>query len=288
MVLTELETRLLEKLAPRLYTAILYEISLHTGILQEIRIRLNQHLAITVQGKSIQLSTLCTVADLEETLANLCSNSLYSHSETIREGYICVEGGIRVGICGRAVTSEDRITAVRDIHYICIRIPHRFPGAADDLFNRLEEENFQVNALIFGKPGSGKTTVLRELILKLSECDSPKKIAVIDTRFELTAGLPIKGMVDILSGYPRHKGILNAVRTLAPEYIVCDEIMTEEDYTAVKNCVGSGVYICASIHGNPDDIQTRIERIDGLAECFSIYYDAKDSRRLALEYCDDL
>ena len=99
MLITELETRLLKKLTPRLYNAVLQEISLRTGVLQEVRLRIYQHLAITIQGKSVQLDIVCNPEDLTQTLTRLCSNSLYSHSETIREGYICVEYGIRVGVC---------------------------------------------------------------------------------------------------------------------------------------------------------------------------------------------
>lgn len=280
MLITELETRLLKKLTPRLYNAVLHEISLRTGVLQEVRLRIYQHLAITIQGKSVQLDIVCNPEDLTQTLTRLCSNSLYSHSETIREGYICVEDGIRVGVCGRAVTQDGKITAIRDIHYLCIRIPHRFPGAADELFHCLADENFHANALICGKPGSGKTTLLRELIVEFSECQEPKRIAVIDTRFELTGGLQLRGMVDILRGYPRHSGILCAVRTLSPDYIICDEIMSDEDLKAVKVCIGSGVYICASVHGEADEILRANNGIGELAKYFSICYDCRYSDAL--------
>lgn len=283
MKLTELETRLLTKLPDRLYTAIHNEIALHKGVLQEIRLRVKQYLAISIHGRTIQLNIQCTEDDLEETLDNLCCNSLYSHAETIREGYIYIEGGIRAGVCGRAVTEEGRITAVRDLQYICIRIPHRFPGAADTLFSLMEKNRFCDNVLIYGKPGSGKTTILRELIMKLSECDAPKKVAVIDTRFELTADLPIRGMVDILSGYPRSQGILTAVRVLSPEYILCDEIMTTEDWAAIRTCMGSGVYVCASVHASSFDELKQNNSVSDIVNCFGIFYESLISHNEIME-----
>ena len=273
MNLTELEKNVLHKLPVRIFDAIKHVITLNPGILQEIRLRVNQYTAVTINGKNIQLTAKCTNQELSETLAILCENSLYSHSETIRDGYICAEGGIRVGVCGRAIIEMGRISAVRDLQYICIRIPHRFPGAADNLFGIMGNNNFANHVLIYGKPGSGKTTILRELILKLSECSSPKKVAVVDTRFELTSGLPLKGMVDVLSGYPRSSGIIMAVQTLSPEYIICDEIITAEDVSAVKTCIGSGVYICTSVHGNSLEDVKQNRNISDICNQFGIFYE---------------
>ena len=90
-------------------------------------------------------------------------------------------GGHRVGVCGTAVYEENRVSGIRDISSLNIRIAREVYGAADELLRELDKEISGL--LIAGPPSSGKTTILRDLARQLSI--KGKKVVVIDERGEL-------------------------------------------------------------------------------------------------------
>ena len=215
--------------------------------IEEIRIRKEKRVCVTLDGRNYMLSTHCTAETFHKCLQTLCENSLYSHAETIREGYISVEGNIRVGVCGQAVLRDGKLTGVREITSLCIRLPHRIFGIAEPLYTRMREGGFHDNVLIYSLPGQGKTTMLRELIPYLAAGEEALRLAVIDTRYELYTG-SADDMADVLYGYPRSMGMECAIRTLAPQMIMCDELMTAEDLSALEECVRCGIPVCATMH----------------------------------------
>ncbi len=271
--MTEIETKALSYLPPRLADAVVQTVSLHNTAVDEIRLRENRLLSLTTAQANISCSLTCTREEIARTVAKLCGNSLYSHSESIRDGYILTDCGIRVGVCGHAVISDGKITLVRDITSLNIRIPHRVPGAADRLYSFMRQEKGK-NVLIYSAPGMGKTTVLRELIPLLSSAEDPHRIAVIDTRYELCVDQAVPDMTDVFLGYPRYEGILSAVRTMSPEYILCDEISTEQDVRALSYAHSAGISVCATIHAKAFPELTQIALIAPLlnAQLFDLAY----------------
>ena len=154
---------------------------------------------------------------------------------------------------------------VQQITALCIRIPHRYPEAGREICRLLAEREFRDSVLVYSAPGRGKTTLLREIAAGLANPPEPKRVAVVDTRYELGTGLETVCMLDLLSGYPRSIGMEIALRTLAPEYIICDEIASEGDRQALLACADSGICICASVHaGSPEELyRTRIWQAAG-------------------------
>lgn len=195
--------------------------------------------------------------DLEEAFRLLCGNSVYAHQQEIRNGFVVLKGGHRAGICGTAVIENGTVANLRDISSINLRIARQVRGAADEALAAVTENGCVCGTLIFGPPGCGKTTVLRDIARQLSGDGGMARrlrVAIVDERGELaatSAGEPQNEFgpgCDVLDGYPKGEGILQAVRSLSPDVIVCDEIGGEDDARAVIASLNAGVTIIASAH----------------------------------------
>lgn len=188
-----------------------------------------------------------TADDVRNIVSGLCHYSLHSYSKELREGYIVLSGGVRVGIAGRvSETSGQMLTEYSSLNF---RISRSIKGCAEELF--LKTGSGAGSVLICGGVNSGKTTLLRDLC---RICGSRMKTVLIDERNELSScsgGIPqndVGGLTDILTGSTRSEGILMAIRTLSPEIIFCDEISDENDAEAILRGYGSGVRFAATIH----------------------------------------
>ncbi len=220
------------------------------GEICEIRIREGRRLTLTtVEGGYNRLSSLCVDKDtLRQTVAALCDHSLHAHMDTIREGYIALSDGVRVGVAGRAVSEDGVICNVAEITSLCIRIPAAARRVDGPVFRQLRRGGFRESYLFFSPPGVGKTTLLRDLALSLSQ-DAGLRVALIDSRCELAnERLASADHIDIYSGYPKGKAIELATRTMNPQYIICDEIGTLEEALALLAVENAGVPLLASAH----------------------------------------
>jgi len=240
------EDMALSYIPPALSESVRRTMALYKGKVSEIRMRTGAPVYITADNKNISCNIGATYSEIQWTVRSLCGNSMYSHSETIREGYICTEGGLRAGVCGRAVTERNNILSIADISSVCIRIPHRIKGAESNIIRLIL--NDRSGMIFYSKPGVGKTTMLREISATLASPPFNFRVAVVDTRFEICGALNGSFSIDILGGYPRAKGIETALRTLSPEFIICDEIGNSDDAEAIVNAAGAGVPIIASAH----------------------------------------
>ncbi len=210
-------------------------------------------------------------ASVEQCFMELCGHSVYSHSDSIANGYISLSGGHRAGLCGTAVINGGRINGMRDISSICLRIASEHPKCAQGLCEALFPEGQVLNGglLLVGAPCSGKTTMLRDIARYLTCGAERHKVVIIDERGEIAA--MHKGTTpfascrycDILDGFPKADGIIRALRCLSPQVIICDEIGSKEDISAIAECVNAGVCLISSIHaGSLQELSRRPTAIE--------------------------
>lgn len=202
--------------------------------------------------------------DLELILENASESSLYAYARDIREGFITLKGGHRMGICGRAVRDGDKLINLKDISGINIRVAREIKGCGEKLVGMILDGGFK-NTLIISPPGYGKTTLLRDTA-RIFGNTSGFRPAVIDSRFELGAEYKGEAQLDIgarsflLSGYTRKEGFLHGIRSLSSNLIICDEIGSEEDVKYLEYGVLSGVGVVATSHGKEDISNSMLKR----------------------------
>ena len=219
------------------------------NFVEEIRLRCNRESSIVSGGKNIMLGVILDGNELNDILKSMCGGSLYAYSDTINQGYISLPDGVRVGVCGRAACEENRIIGVYDITSLCIRIPHRTRRVGGRICSLLSEFKYTKGVLVYSPPGVGKTTVLRGVAAILSGGSDPLRTVIIDTRGELAYLSDSSSLcLDILSGYPRRKGVEIATRTLNPQVIICDEIGDYEEAMSLVSSHNCGVPLVASAH----------------------------------------
>lgn len=222
---------------------------------QEIRLRTEQPLQFTIRGRLVPaaqflpgatLPPVVTGDLLQQSFLKLCDHSVFAYETELRQGYLTIAGGHRVGISGcwhdgyfSVVTSLN----LRVARWVTCRIPEQ---VCDYLQNKGE------GLLVAGAPGSGKTTFLRTLMQYLGT--ENKIVCVVDERGELTAGmhegLPRAAHLhcDVYTQCTKEAGILMALRCMNPQYIVCDELGTPAEARALEQGLASGVAFLASVH----------------------------------------
>lgn len=245
--------------------------------IQEIRLRVNRPAAVSMKNairyvtESGQLTydpdsaVKVSEQDLQRTFESVCRYSVHSFQREISNGFITVRGGHRVGICGTSVIVGDTIENVKNISSLNFRIARQAIGCADELCRRVFGEGL-CSLLIAGAPSSGKTTMLRDTARILGE---RYRTALIDERGELAAvseGIPQNGIginTDVFDGYDKPRGIITALRVMAPQIIICDEIGSEEDFAAIRSASYSGVCIAASVHAaDMDELSRKVTDLD--------------------------
>ncbi len=218
--------------------------------LREIRIKAECPLLLySASGRQIYPQTVHTISDIETTFRKVCASSAYSHRNEIRSGFVTLPGGHRVGIMGTAVLgAEGTVEGIRNVYGLSFRISRQFDTETEGVLAQILQQDRIRNLMLLGPPCSGKTTVLRSIAKRLSE---QVPVSVIDEREELfPPSHPVPVGCDVLRSYPKAVGILQSVRTLSPRVIVCDEIGTREEVSAMMDGLRSGVSLIVSAHAH--------------------------------------
>lgn len=222
------------------------------GELREIRIRANRPTVFVTATRTAALPWTPDKRQLEALVEALSEHSLYARQEETSQGFLTLRGGHRMGLCGHTSKSDFQ-SVLNDIGSVCIRIAGEWPGAADELLSRMKGIP---SVLVIGTPGSGKTTMLRDLARQLGSGRNPRQVSVIDERSELAAcvaGIPqldVGESTDVLDGLPKTDAVPWLIRSLAPEVIITDELGHERDASAVLDALACGIGVCASAHGS--------------------------------------
>lgn len=221
--------------------------------MQEIRIRCQCPVEFRTGGIAAYMTEIGTLTqdekqgrpvskkELLEILPALCGYSVYSFEKQLSEGWITVAGGCRVGFCG---------SAPAHIQAFNFRIARELRGCGEHLYQQVFSKGLR-GLLLLGVPGSGKTTLLRDLCRILG---GQYHVALIDERGEIAAsmqGVPqheIGVLTDVFDGYGRAQAMETALRVMAPQVLICDEIGSESDAVALEHAMHSGVVPVASAH----------------------------------------
>ena len=264
------------------------------GTVEEIRLRAGRAASLTVDGRNVMTSVVLTGERLTSILVHMCGGSLYAFDQTIREGYITLPEGVRVGVAGRAVCEEGRIIGVCEITGLCIRLPHVHRDVGREVCSLLRHLNQggrgPQGILIYAPPGEGKTTLLRGVAVGLSGGDGqpPLRTVVVDTRGELGFETEGRGLcLDILRGYPRARGVEIATRTLSAQVIICDEIGDTDEALSLISTHHGGVPLIATAHGGSVGELLRRTGIRLLHEArlFGAYVGIRRDGRGDFSYC---
>lgn len=229
---------------------------------EELRLRAGRAMTVLVPEGEVPVSgempqAVVTQTDLEQLCDSVTGYSRYAAADTLSRGYLTARGGFRIGVCGTAVLRGGVNTNLRDISSVTVRISREQPGIADGLVPQLCPAGRFESTLILAPPGLGKTTLLRDLIRKLSDGTEElpaHRVSVVDERGEIAVlyqGIPqmdVGGHTDVLDACPKAIGIPILLRSANPQIIAVDEITVREDLQAMAAAEGCGVRFLATIH----------------------------------------
>lgn len=246
---------------------------------QEIRLRIHAPLIMVYDGseyyvtetgrlcRSVQEAFIISKNELRETMEYVSNYSLYAFEEEMKQGFITIQGGHRIGIAGKTIVDGNGIKTMKFISFINVRLSHQIKGCASNVLPYLFENGQVLHTLIISPPRCGKTTLLRDIIRQISNGTalvSGINVGVVDERSEIGAcyqGIPQNELgirTDILDCCPKAKGMMMLIRTMSPQVIAVDEVGTREDLEAIEYVMNCGCRLIATVHGSSiEDIKSK-------------------------------
>lgn len=222
---------------------------------QEVRVRIGRkiHIITGKEDREVFMENTpseITADDIREMTEFISGYSMYACEDELRQGFITLKGGHRVGITGETVIENGQIKTMKNIASFNIRISREVRGCADKLVQYTDG-----NLLIISPPRAGKTTLLRDLLRQVSNRPM-ENVGIVDERSEIAAcyrGMPkndVGERTDVLDCCPKAEGMLMMLRSMSPTVIGVDELGRREDIDAVLRVINCGVKLIATIHGD--------------------------------------
>ena len=223
---------------------------------EELRLRWGRPMAAVLpEGERPLGGEPVTGQELEQLLELASRASFHTVADQLRRGYLTVEGGHRVGLCGTAVVRDGELRGLRRLSSAAVRVARQAVGAARPVSDRLlRREGTLYSTLILAPPGAGKTTLLRDLIRAASDGEgmTPHRVGVADERGEVAAlwngrpQLEVGARTDVLEGCPKALALMLLLRAMNPQVLAADEITAPEDVRALISaaaelgCIAAG------------------------------------------------
>ncbi len=224
---------------------------------EEIRLRMGKGMTVLAAGREYPTGSAVTAEDLDLILERATQASTYAAMEQVSHGFVSLRGGHRLGLCGTGIMREGKVSNLRQFSSMALRVAHQVPGISLPFLGEIWKGNILYSTLILAPPGWGKTTLLREIVRRLSEGEGgrPLRVGLADERGELAAmcgGIPqmdVGRHTDVMDGCPKGEAVLMLLRGMSPQVLAMDEVTAPQDLAAMEVAAGCGVSLLATAHG---------------------------------------
>ncbi|BDF34111.1 stage III sporulation protein AA [Lachnospiraceae bacterium] len=252
------------KVLPMKVRRLIDEEQLQFDYLQEIRLRTGKPLLMVYRGDELMAGPgrgrpyIVTKEDIREMMGYISNYSLYAYEQEMKQGFITIEGGHRVGMTGQAIIEDGKVKNIKYVSSVNLRIAHEVLGCADAVFPYVSCNRQLCHTLVISPPRCGKTTLLRDMIRQISDGNAwvrGMSVGVVDERSEIggcymgVAQNHLGMRTDVLDCCPKAEGMIMLIRSMSPEVLAVDEIGAAEDVHAVEYAMHCGCKMLASIHG---------------------------------------
>lgn len=258
--------RILQTLPPRLREGFSVLTPADWGCLEEIRLRPHAPVLLCFSNGERELGMEVLPGELELTVELAARASIHTVLPQLRRGYLTLQGGHRLGMCGSAVLKEGEIQTVFPLSALNLRLARQVKGVGESLMGQLCPNGQFRSTLILAPPGGGKTTLLRDVVRCLSEgigC-APHRVGLADERGEVAAlfrgepQLEVGRRTDVMEGCPKAAALMLLLRGMNPRVLCADEITEPEDIRAMEQAAGCGVELLCTAHGgSKEDLSRR-------------------------------